>query len=434
MDKIINLSSTYRYCVYEHKIQLRKELSTYRMIVIKNEEDRIVRFTGLEQFSYPYTGQLPKIAVRQKAELAYICRALNYIFSHNRAFRIADITADMVLEFFDAYCNSPKKRSEEIMLSQQSMDSCVRHVTSFFCNLAVTYQTKIIIETLMIYEDTRANRHSRRIVRRYYPRYVPKRPHSWNEKLLRDMPLDAAYRLVELAWIHDPMIAFGIILQLYAGMRPGCVVNMRQVGSPVSTTPCFRFAYIGSAVSGIEIDLTHEYVLRSDGVSVGRIKKERVVEVFKPFIPEVYKGYQFHMNLLSGMECEPEYMPMFIGSTGKAMTYNTYSKRVKALVYNHLKPELYESADPEQSAFAHLLESYRWAPHTLRHCFTVKLVQEKLDVAQVQFYRGDKSPESAITYVMGKGELNKSPKPSHAGAIRGLEKVGRLVNDAGRIL
>lgn len=131
MDKIINLSSTYRYCVYEHKIQLRKELSTYRMIVIKNEEDRIVRFTGLEQFSYPYTGQLPKIAARQKAELAYICKALNYIFSHNRIYRIADITAVMVLNFFDSYCNTPKKRSEEIMLSQQSMDSCVRHVTSF---------------------------------------------------------------------------------------------------------------------------------------------------------------------------------------------------------------------------------------------------------------------------------------------------------------
>lgn len=420
---VVNLSGDYRYCIYEHKIQKRGELSSYRMVVLKNEYNRIVCYTGLEQFAYPYTGQKPKIAVRRKAELAYICKALNYIIVHNRVGRIADITNEMVFDFYDHYCNTPKRESTEIMLSQQSMGNCVRYVSSFFANMAMTYETKIRVEDLMVYEETKANRHSQRIVRRYYPRYVPKRPHSWDTKLLRDMPLEAAYRLVELAMNYDPMIAFGVVLQLYAGLRPSCVVNMRQTGSPVSATPCIRFSYIGSAVSGIKIDLMYEYILRSDGVSVGRIKKERIVSVYQPFIPQIVCAYRVHMDLLSRMECEVAYMPMFIGSNGKAMTYNTYTKRVKRLVYDYLKPELYNSEDPMMAAFAHLLDSYSWGPHALRHVFTVQLVLEGLDVAQVQFYRGDSSPESALTYMANKGELLRKIEGVHSVAIEGLSSV-----------
>ena len=348
------------------------------------------------------------------------CKALNYIFAHNRVSRIADITSAMVTDFFDAYCNTPKGESDEIMLSQQSMDNCVRHVTSFFCNLTTVYQTKVQVDGLMVYEETKANQHSRRIIRRYTPRYSPKRPHSWEIKQLRDMPLAAARRLLDLAWIYDPMIAFGIALELYAGLRPGCVVNMRQNGSPISTTQCIRLSYVGSAVSGIEIDLTHEYELRSDGVSVGRIKKERVAHVYKPFIPDLMTAYRLHMELLSRTECEVQYMPMFIGSNGKAMTYNTYAKRVKRLVYDYLKPELYMSEDPAMSAFAHLLDSYSWAPHTLRHCYTVQLVLEGLDMAQIQFFRGDTSSESALTYMANKGELMRQVAGVHQQAIEVL--------------
>ena len=421
-SNIIPFEPTIRFCVYSHNVQNNKEISDICMIVLKNTSGRIVYFTGLEQFSYPYTGQLPKISVRSHAELSYVCHALNHIFSHNKVIRIADITAEMVIAYFDYYCNTPKNCSNEIMRSQQSLDNCVRHVTSFFCNIAAAFPTKINIEQLMIYEDTKANQHSHRIIRRYVPRYVPKRPHSWDAKLLRDMPLKAAFRLVELAQIHDPMVAFGIVLQLSAGLRPGCVVNMRQIDSPISATPCISISYIGSAVADIQIDLTHEYVLRSDGVSVGRIKKERVVHVHKSFIAEFMSAYRQHQLLLSNTLSEGQYKPMFIGKNGKAMTYHSYEKRVKQLVYNYLKPELFDSTDPSLSSFAHLLDSYRWAPHTLRHCFTVRLVLEGLDVAQVQYYRGDSSPESALTYVSGKGELMNQLQVVHGVAISGLKK------------
>ena len=51
MGEIINFGSSYRFAVYEHKIQKRKELSAVRMIVLKNQDNRIVAFTGHEAFS-----------------------------------------------------------------------------------------------------------------------------------------------------------------------------------------------------------------------------------------------------------------------------------------------------------------------------------------------------------------------------------------------
>lgn len=418
MSEIIPFVPKCRFCVYEHKIQKGKELSVYRMIVLKNERNRIVNFTGLEHYSYPYTGQKPLVKVRAKAELVYICQALNYIFAHNRVSKIADINAEMVFSFFDAYINSPKGASDEIKRSQQSMDLCVRHVSSFFCNLAAEFQTHIHIDDLMVYEDTKANSHSRRVTRRYYPRYTPTRPNSHDALLLRDMPLAAARRLIQLASAHDPMIAFGIALQLYAGLRPSCVMNVRQKDSPLSTVPGIQLSYNGSGISKMQIDLNKEYVLRSDGVKVGGIKKERTVTVYKGFLEFLVPIYKEHLALLAKTPWEEQYKPMFIGRNGKAMTYQVYSRRVKDLLLNKLKPECEKVS--ELQPFAQLLESAHWGPHTFRHCFTVQLVLKGLDAAQIQMFRGDRSPESALAYMAGKGELMSQARQAHEQAFAAL--------------
>lgn len=424
MNKIITFIPDCRFSVYEHKIKTGNELSVQRMIVLKNSTNQIVSYTGLEQFSYPYTGQPPKVEVRTKAELVYICGALNYIFSHNHVTKVADITSKMIFAYFDHYVNTPKAHSKEILRSQQSMDLCVRHVTNFFCNLSIVFDTNITVDELVVCEETKASRHSHRIVRRYYPRYVPKRPHSRDTALLRDMPIDAAKRLVELAMIYDPMIAFAIALQLYAGLRPGSAMNVRQADSPLSSIPGIKLSYTGSAISGMEIDLTREFLLRSDGISVGKIKRERVVRVYSGFLEELVPIYMFHQKLLAATPCEEAFRPMFIGRNGRAMTYSTYTKRVNKLLLTHLKPEC--ENNKALQPFAQLLDSYNWAPHTLRHCFSVQLVLEGLDVAQVQYYRGDSSPESALAYLGGKHALTFCVQHAHKQAIEMLGQPNRV--------
>lgn len=420
MSQIIPFHPECHFAVFEQKLQKGNELSTNRMIVLKNSKKQIILFTGLEQYSHRYTGQRPKIQVRTKAELTYICQALNHIFSHNPISKIADITADMVFQFLDHYVNTPKDHSGDIMRTQQSLDLCVRHVTYFFCNLAIDFDTKISVDDLVVYEEVKSNHRKSETVKRYLPLYVPKRPHSRDGALLRDMPISAAKRLIDLAMTHDPMIAFPMALQLYAGLRPGCAMNVRQADSPISSTPGIKLSYTGSAISGIEIDLTHEYVLRSDGISVGKIKRERVIEVYSGFLDELVPIFNFHKKLLAITPCESAYKPMVIGRNGKAMTYSTYSKRVKQLLHERLKPEC--ELVKEWQAFGQLLDSYSWGPHTLRHCFSVQLVLEGLDVAQVQKFRGDHSPESALAYLAGKRALTDTVHRAHENAINLLSR------------
>lgn len=427
MSVIIPYRPQYRFCVYEHKIQRDRELSVNRMIVIKNADNLIVRFTGLEYFSFHFTGQAPKIKVSSKSELVYICKALNDILLHEKVNRIADITQEMIYNCFDRLSAEPKRNCDESYRSQQSLDLSVRTVTNFFANLSLYYQTAVRHDQILREIYSKRNRETRRVERMYIPAYVPSRHHSHDVELLRDLPFAAAERLIQLAEVHDPMIAFALAAQLTAGLRPSEVMNLRQNESPLSNVPCICISEIGTTVNAIEIDLTREFVLRSDGVSVGKIKKERVVDIFDRFIPEFYVAYRRHLLLLEHTPFEMDHRPMFIGRNGKAMTYSTYVRRVSRLVNTFLKPELKESPDPILSAYGHKLDSYNFTLHSLRHCFTVRLAMEGLDVAQIMHFRGDRSPESALTYVANKGELIQKLVTYHDSVLDDLSKEGSNV-------
>lgn len=55
------------------------------------------------------------------------------------------------------------------------------------------------------------------------------------------------------------------------------------------------------------------------------------------------------------MEFEKEYAPMFVNSRGKAMSYESYRKKFKSLVNDHLRPALLASEDPELRIYGQLL-------------------------------------------------------------------------------
>jgi integrase len=68
--------------------------------------------------------------------------------------------------------------------------------------------------------------------------------------------------------------------------------------------------------------------------------------------------------------------------------------------------------------FGQLLYENKLMPHSLRHWFSVQLALRGEDIAQIQFWRGDKSPESAFAYLQNKGDL-----------IRELESTGEMLFD-----
>lgn len=409
------------FTVYQHPIMRSGELSTYRMIVLRDADGRITCFTGLEAFSYEYTGQVPKIQVRRKQELVYICRALNDICEYNQISHLNEITSDMIFEFFDDYCSGD--------LTERSLSNCVTAVSHFFANLAACYDMKFTPKDLLHTEYYKRHEKAKTVYRKYIPRYVVPKKDAVESNIPRDIPLRIVQMLVDLADKYDPMISFAIVAQTATGLRGSGPMNMRQIESPVSADPGLRFTRIGDRVTHISIDMTKTYRLREDGKSVGGIKRKRTVQVYPKFIEEFCLAYQKHLQFLKRCNVDPRYMPMFVNRDGQAMTYATYRYRLHKLIEDHLIPKLLESENPEDVLLAQRLRLRKLSPHIFRHVFTVRLVLEGLDVAQIQMYRGDKNPESALTYMADKGELVKRLIETHDLAISGLAKGGGRLYD-----
>ena len=121
--------------------------------------------------------------------------------------------------------------------------------------------------------------------------------------------------------------------------------------------------------------------------------------------------YEFHKKYLKSVDFEDEYAPMFVNANGLAMSYETYRRKFKALINDHLRPWLINSTDPEFRLYGQMLYENNLGTHAMRHWFTVQLVLRGEDIANIQFWRGDKSPDSAFHYLQNKGDLVRELKP-----------------------
>ena len=119
-----------------------------------------------------------------------------------------------------------------------------------------------------------------------------------------------------------------------------------------------------------------------------------------------------------------KYRPMFINGDGMAMTYDSYRKKFENLVNNHLRPALLESNDPELRIYGQLLCEHQLTPHSLRHWFTVQLVINGEDIGGIQFWRGDRNPQSAFEYLQNKGDLVNELKEADERLAGLLMKAG----------
>lgn len=101
------------------------------------------------------------------------------------------------------------------------------------------------------------------------------------------------------------------------------------------------------------------------------------------------------------------------------MTYDSYRYRFQKIVHLTI-PKLLQSKDNQLVAYGLLLQDHKIAPHIMRHLFTVDLVLQGYDLAQIKKYRGDSSEESAWVYLQDKQELIGLLEASHSDVIHDL--------------
>lgn len=401
-----NPGKNYRYAVYEHKLVTDDGLSYIRsFIVLKNQYGVIVRFTRLHNYTGAYNGRAVRpLASDAKARMHYICMMLNYILIENyeiyRIDHVFKVTKEMLAAFFTDYALGSKADGRH--RGSESVENCIHSVTLFFSKLTWKYGGNVVMRRNELYREIQGYDHRGRLVKRPVPdfeiRYVPE-----EKEIFRDIPTKVFKILMNLALRYAPDIAFAMGLQAFAGLRPGEVCNVRQEGSPKGSG--ILFTYLDGRVIRADIDLTHEYAMRSDGVECGKIKKERKQGVYPAFLIAFQQLYECHKAFLAAQTFEAEYCPMFVNGNGMAMTYGNYYARFQYLVDTHLRPLLLDHSDPECRIYGQMLCENRLAPHSLRHWFSVQLALRGEPIDQLQFWRGDKSPESAFVYLQNKGDL-----------------------------
>jgi integrase len=390
----------YRYGLYYHK-QTAPDGSVYTkpLIVLRNGYGDIVRFTRLHRFADTSADKLfVSIASSGKERLYHICSMINYVLIDNYerfgVDHVFAVTREVLSAFFSSYAAEPDSSGN--LRSQVTVEKCIANVTEFFRKLKQYYGSAVTLNLGELYtEKTAFGRNGRKVIKRVPMFQV--RGLTKQSSVFRELPAAAFKILLTLAFRYAPDIAFALCLQAFAGLRAGEAMNVRQTG--------ITFTRVGGFVRKVEIDLTRELPMRSDGTIVGGIKKPRIQCVYPPFLQAFAAAYERHKEWLSVRKFEPDFSPMFINARGKAMTYKDYSRRFDALVTEYFRPALLRSDDGELQLYGQLLYENKLGLHSLRHWFSVQLVLHGEDIAQVQFWRGDKSPESAFTYLQNKGDL-----------------------------
>ena len=400
------LRTRYRYAVYERRLIRDGTISYSRsFIVLKNQYGIIVHFTCFHRFITTYGNSVYRpIASDIREKLIYVCEMLNYVlvdqYEKTRAAHVFQVNREMLEAFFRDYALETLPSGKH--RGRQSIEKCIASVTIFFRKLCKEYGNYMAVSIDQLYIEQAVRNKRGKIHNELIPDFqVRGIPES--RRIFRDIPTKVFALLLNLAFKYTPDIAFAICIQAFAGLRPGEAMCVRQECSPLGTG--LTITKIGDVTRSATIDLTRECALRSDGVVCGKIKRERRQKVYPVFLQAFTVAYERHKKHLNSKRFESAYCPMFMNKYGMAMTYANYRDRFKQLVTNHLRPALLSHDDADCRLYGLLLCENSLGLHSLRHWFSVALVLMGEDVAQLQHWRGDANPESAITYLQNKGEL-----------------------------
>ncbi|MCK8489246.1 hypothetical protein M0651_18905 [Paenibacillus sp. MBLB2552] len=344
-----------------------------------------------------------------------VCNFLTYaLFKHYgryKAKRIIDIPFQSAVDYLNEY--SKTKNSMGDYPSRQSVEKERYAICHFMKNLKEKrseYDEHYYVKKVLV-ESTSANKLvGKKRSRAVWEYEIPATYLGNSSKgLVRDIPQKGIPILLRAVKREEPELVLAVLLQLCAGIREGEIVNIRRANSIYPNG--IRYVKENGKFTSFEIDLTKEYVLRSDGKKTGKIKIKRKQTVYPIFLEVIQEAYEEHLKMINEKYLEPE-APLFVNSSvnaknGKRMAISkqSYCKKIVNIMRENVLPELLRSDDIELKVFGMILNESNWGLHAFRHWFTVQLVLNGEDINGIAFWRGDSSLETAFAYLQNKGEI-----------------------------
>ena len=371
-------------------------------IVLCHRETGIpAAYPGFERWLFEMNKIEENESVTLKKKATHLCAFLNYLLLETSCDKICDVSLQDLRRFFIDY----KKLSDDVPRDPQEWTKGVIDVMRFLRNYVVynsgTIEFKVTPEDLVT--PVRLSRKGGKqiiITDRANKLYVkpPKKTHRKYRLLLHGY-LDL---LLYEARKYDPMILPGIMLQAYAGLREGEVVNCTQSN--------IHRIYAGfGRISKVKIDLSRPAAFAENytgKTEFGKIKVPRQQEVYTDFIESIVSALDEHERYLHTYGYpQGDGAPLFYSRWGKPMTVAAYTGRVRKLFYDHFLPDLRRICEAqgtwaENAPYVEAYEKEYPGAHMLRHWFTMYLLQyTTLSDEEVSTWRGDSSIDSMQSYI-----------------------------------
>ena len=316
--------------------------------------------------------------------------------------RLNDLTVEMIQAYFNDY-GLCRMNDGIISRTEQTVKLHFLYVNSFIEALAINKLISIKVKNLSIIKES-YNVKTGEIINKKVPAFDIIFDDYNNKKQIRDIPNNVFPILLTIIINEYPRILGAVALQCFAGLRPSEALNVRREDSKLG--PGIIFTKINNKIINVEIDLNHQYILRSDGVYTGGIKRKRTVKVNAKFLEPFINCYNVYMQYLRGKKYEEQYGPFSINRDGLALPYKGYYNTMNKVV-NKLCKKLLKSNDPELIAYAQLIQENGLNPHAFRHWFSANLTLMGASAEELKYYRGDKNINSSQIYIENKGDLEK---------------------------
>jgi integrase/ABC-type dipeptide/oligopeptide/nickel transport system ATPase component len=396
-----------RFVVYNQNFELKNELYVNRQFIVIKDKYGILHFTDFHKYIRSPVKSVKNVTSNGNKRFIFIAKFLNYIFFTENIKKLNDITLVTVKSFLQLYamCELPDD-NENITRKKTTVDQCARYITDFLENLIKEQTGKCKLKSSELYtkieqRDMRGRIHEKKVLS-FEIQYFD----TPEIAIFRDLP-DVVFDIIfnHVSTVRRDLLGL-IMHSAFAGLRPSESCNVRRCDSPLG--PGIIFSKANGLTEGVEINLTKECNIRSDGIRVGNIKKERMQPVPKIFLEAYMQAYENYMDYLSGRKYEADYGPFNVNTRGMAYTYPLYLLRFHDMITNEIIPILLHRDDPQLHLYARILQESKISPHIFRHWFTVQLVLSNItDPYTIMYYRGDSSPTSAITYLQNKSELER---------------------------
>lgn len=396
----------WHFAVYSHNLVIKNsKLVTRNFIVLVGPNDEKI-FTNYHKYIGSPNHRIKRYTDDGNNRADFIVKFLNYSYFEEGIEKLTDLEINTICNFLNKYglC-SLETDNEYTHRTVQTVKRCVNVILDFVQMLLTdkSLHFNFSFDDLFKYKNVR-NKYGT-IVKVKVPlfsiNYV-----GTKKQIFRDIP-NKAFNIMfnYIADNHIEILGL-IMLSAFAGLRPSEACNVRRTDSPLG--PGILFEYIDGEVCRIEIDIREELNLRSDLISVGKIKKERKQQVPFLFQDAFISAYNKYLEYANKNKFEQNFGAFTVNKQGKALSYDSYRMKFQQIVKNELVPLFLADHDPEIAMYGRILLENRLSPHVFRHWYTVQLVLSGMQTpGELMFWRGDTSPESSLTYLQNKGDLQK---------------------------